>query len=200
MRKGWREILTSMLCVGALIAAGCYSNNCPLENTVYCNYKFYDSQGTPISYSDTITVSTLKPGYKTVYIYRKLGNKTVTKESQDTELMNQGYTETQTMQRNDTILLNRIYGASSISLPISYFHTTDTLVFTYERISQCDTIYIEHESYPYVEMPECGSHRFHSLKSITATSAAIDHAEIDNPNVNYDGNNNIKLFFNGVVE
>ena len=51
-----------------LMLAGCYSNNCPLENTVTCNYGFYDAAGTPITYVDTITVTTLKPGYKTVRI------------------------------------------------------------------------------------------------------------------------------------
>lgn len=183
-----------------LLTAGCYSNNCPVENTVRCNYYLYDAAGTAVVYNDTITVTTLKPGYKTVYIYRKLGNATLTKDYQDAELVSQGYSETITQQRNDTTLLNRKSGASSLSLPMSYFNSVDTLVFTYSGITLKDTLYIQHDSYPHVEQPECGTHRFHSLKAVRATDAAIDRVEISNPTVNYDGNENIKIYFNVTAE
>lgn len=189
-----------MVLSAALLVAGCYSNNCPLETTVTCNYYFYDSEGTAVTYTDTITVSTLKPGYKTVYVYRKLGSNTVTKDYQDTALVDQGYTETAVRQRNDTILLNQQYNASSISLPMSYFNPVDTLIFSYGRISLKDTIYVHHDSYPYVDLPECGTHRFHTLTAVTATDAAIDHLEMGEPKVNYDGNENVRIYFNGVVE
>ncbi len=183
----------------ALLAA-CYSNNCPLENTVTCNYAFFDSEGNAISYGDTITVTTLKPGYKTVYIYRKLGNLTVTKEERSEALIEQGYTETTMQQRRDTVLINQQYGASSIKVPMSYFNEEDTLVFAYKSISMRDTIKIRHSSFPHVELPECGTYRFHSLRGITATDAAIDHIEISNPTVNYDRGTNVKIYFNGVAE
>lgn len=183
-----------------LLMGSCYSNNCPLNNTVTCNYSFYDASGTPISYGDTITVTTLMPGYKTVYTYRKLGNATVTREEQDTTLIALGYTESATQQRNDTILLNRMIGASSLSIPMSYFGDTDTLVFKYGKISLADTIKVEHTSYAHVELPECGTYRFHTLKSVHATDAAIDHIEISNAKVEYEGKENIRIYFNGVVE
>ena len=192
--------IQAVFVLAMLLLAGCYSNNCPLENQVLCNYYFFDSEGTAITYADTITVTTLKPGYKTIYTYRKLGNSTVTKEVQDADLISQGYTETISQQRNDTILMNRVYNVSSISLPMSYFNKVDTLVFSYGRISLKDTIYLRQESYPNVDLPECGVHRFHSLESVQATDAAIDHIEISNPTVNYEGNENIHIFFNGVVE
>ncbi len=197
MRLNARHIIGGTL---VMMLMGCYSNNCPLENTVTCNYGFYDSQGTAITYADTITVTTLKPGYKKVYTYRKLGNPTVTKEVQDSALINQGYTETITEQRNDTILVNKLAKASSMKIPMSYFHDEDTLVFSYQRISLKDTLKIRHLSYPNVELPECGTYRFHTLQSITHTDAAIDHIEISEPKVNYDGETNIKIYFNGVVE
>jgi hypothetical protein len=50
-----------------------------------------------------------------------------------------------------------------------------------------------------VELPECGTYRFHHLLGITATDAAIDRIEICEPTVNYDGNTNVKIYFNGVV-
>lgn len=186
-------------CVATLML-GCYSNNCPLNNIVTCNYYFYDAEGTPITYGDTITVTTLMPGHKMVYTYRKLGSPTVTKNYRDTILINQGYAESVSRQRNDTTLMNRLVGASSMEIPMSYFRDADTLILTYGSISLKDTIKIQHDSYPHVELPECGTYRYHTLKSITATDAAIDHIEISNPQVNYDGKENVKIYFNGIVE
>ena len=189
-----------MMAMALMVLTGCYSNNCPLENTVTCNFGCYDAEGNAISYGDTITITTLMPGYKTVYTYRKLGNMTVTKDEQDTALINQGYTETTSQQRKDTILINQKYGASNIKVPMSYFNEEDTLIFSYKMISLKDTIKIRHSSFPHVELPECGAHRFHTLLGVTATDAAFDHVEIGNPNVNYDGAINIKIYVNGFVE
>lgn len=200
MNKQDYKILMCLASLVSMLLVGCYSNNCPLNNTVTCNYSFYDAEGHAIIYTDTITVTTLKPGYKTVYVYRKLGEPTITKDYQDIDLVNQGYTETQLSQRNDTILLNKAYDVSTISIPMSYFNKVDTLVFSYGQISLKDTLKIYHDSYPHVELPECGTYRFHSLQSIEVTDAAIDHIEISNPKVGYNGNENVKIYFNGVVE
>lgn len=185
--------------VMAMLVAGCYSNNCPVENMVTCNYGFYDSEGTPITYGDTITVTTLMPGYKTVYTYRKLGNATITKDAPDTALVNQGYTESVTQQRRDTVLLNKLCNASSMKVPMSFFHDRDTLILSYNMITLKDTIKVEHKSHPNVELPECGTYRFHTLMNVTTTEAAIDHIEISEPKVNYEGYTNVKIYFNGVI-
>lgn len=87
-----------------------------------------------------------------------------------------------------------------MKVPMSYFHDCDTLVFSYSRITLKDTLKVFHDSYPHVELPECGTYRFHTLKDIKATDAALDHVEISESSVDYDGNTNIKLYFNGVVE
>lgn len=199
-KKTW-----SMCAVAAMVAAAahmtaCYSNNCPLDNAVTCQYGFYDSEGTAIKYGDTITVSTLMPGMKTVYTYRKMGNKTVTKDYRDTALIEQGYTETISEQRKDSVLINSVYGVGNISLPMSYYRDSDTLIVAYRSIVAKDTIWIKHQSFPFVELPECGTYRFHTLNSIRSTDAAIDHIEISNPSVNYEGNENVKIYFNGVAE
>ena len=194
-----KKIIGYIIGAAVLLLVGCYSNNCPLENSVTCNYGFYDAEGTAITYQDTITVTTLMPGYKTVYTYRKLGNLTVTKDYSDTALINQGYTESVSQQRKDTILLNNLYGASSMKVPMSYFHEMDTLVVAYRSITRKDTIKIQHSSYANVELPECGTYRFHTLQNIWSTDAAIDHIEISDSKVNYDGEINVKIFFNGVA-
>lgn len=178
---------------------GCYSNNCPVNNTVTCNYHFYDSEGARISYGDAITVSAIMPGGKNVYVYRKLGNKNIVSDTIRTDLINEGYAQSTQYQRNDTILINKANGKQFLQIPMSYFNSADTLLFSYSRISQPDTIYIEHDSYPHVDLPECGSFRFHDLKSIRATGNAIDHIEIVNSTVNYDQAENVKIYFNGVA-
>lgn len=200
MRRLRVKILVVFGVLATALFVGCYSNNCPLNNIVTCNYFFYDAEGHPVTYTDYITVSTLKPGQKTVYVYRKLGEQTVTKDYQDTALVNQGYTMTPTILRNDTILLNKAQNVSQISIPMSYFYGVDTLVLSYGQISLKDTIKVYHDSYPHVELPECGTYRFHTLNNIEVTDAAIDHIEISNPKVGYEGVENVKIYFNGVLE
>lgn len=198
------KIHHAILCVAAavLTAVGvaCSSSNCPMSTEVLCNYHFYDSDGKAITYTDTFSVKTLLPGWKQVYTYRKLGYKTVTLDSVSTSLINQGYTMSQSTVRNDTTLVNKCVGRSSMQVPMSYFNQYDTLVFDYNSISRNDTVIIKHEGYQYVELPECGSHVFHKLLTIESTDAAIDHMEIVNPTVDYEGNENIKIYFNGVAE
>lgn len=195
-----RSLTAIAIATAVTMLSACYSNNCPLDNNVLCNFSFHDSYGTPVQYNDTITVTTLMPGHKTIYTYRKMGNKTVVKDVPAPELVEQGYTETVAQQRNDTILLNNLCAATSMSLPMSYYRNRDTLIVSYRSISAKDTIWIDHDSYPYVELPECGTYRYHTLLGIKSTAAAIDHIEITTPHVDYEGNTNIKIYFNGAAE
>ena len=183
-----------------LLLCACGANNCPLESKVTCNYGFYDAQGTSVKYNDTITVTTLKPGMKTIYTYRKLGYKTVVLQTRDSSYIKNGYTETVGQTRRDTILVNNLSNANKVKIPMSYFSDNDTIIFAYNNISNRDTLYIAHDSYSNVELPECGTHRFHHLKSIRCTNSGIDHIDIVNPEVNYEGNENVKIFFMGTAE
>ncbi len=189
-----------ILIISLLLLSGCSASNCPLENTVTCNYGFYDSEGTAVTYNDTITVSTLLPGTKTVYIYRRLGYTTVTLDKQDSSYIKNGYNQSTAVVRRDTILLNRISGASTMSVPMKYFSDNDTIILSYASISNKDTLYVSHDSYSYVELPECGTQRFHTLTGLRSTYSGISGIEIVNPKVNYDGKENVKIYFNGTVE
>ena len=182
------------------IIYACSSSNCPLESTVTCNYGFYDTNGTPVAYNDTMTVSTLLPGTKDQYTYRRMGYSTITSDTRIDSLLEKGYTETVTQVRRDTILGNRLVGLASMKLPMHYFAERDTIIIRYASLSRRDTLHIHHLSYSNVDLPECGTHRFHTLLDIQATDAAIDHIEIVNPTVNYLGNENVKIYFNGTVE
>jgi len=162
---------------------------------VTCNYYFYNSEGTSISYAPAITVSAILPGGRNVYVYRKIGEETVTADKRMQELIDFGYSETIRYQRNDTILINKASGKQYLEVPMSYFNPADTLLFTYSNISNPDTVYVEHDNFSHVDLPECGSFSYHYIKSIRATDNAIDHIEIVNPTVNYDKAENIKIYF-----
>lgn len=181
-----------------LIIPSCSSNNCPLNNVVTCNYYFYDSEGLSIKYTDYLTVKTLLPGYKKQYTYRKLGSIIVSDTLIDD--IDAEYTVTISDVRKDTVLVNKSNNRTSISVPMSFTNTADTLLFQYESLPYQDTIVIEHSSYPYVELPECGSYMFHTLKSVKSTESGIFKVEIANRSVNFEGNENVKIYFNGVGE
>lgn len=191
--------LTTIISFLLLLLYSCSSNNCPLNNSVTCNFYFYDSNGNPIKYNDQITVKTLLPGYKSQYTYRKLGEQTVVSDTPLQSYIDQGFAETVSTVRKDTVLVNKLNAKSYMSLPMSYSNTKDTLVFQYGNILSNDTIILEHKPYPYVELPECGSYMFHTLKDVYATSAAIDHVELSNLTVDFEGTENVKIYFNGTT-
>ncbi len=194
----YMRILTILFTLALLVS--CSSNNCPLENKVSCNYHFYDCEGNAIFFLVFLIFKTLKPGYKKEYTYRKLGEQSIVTDVQTPEYVELGYTETVQEVRNATILLNKSNTLTSVKLPMSYNYTADTLVFHYGSILAKDTVILQHTPYPYVEMPECGSYMFHVLTGIRSTEAGIDRVEIANPTVNYEGQENVKIYFNGVAE
>lgn len=183
-----------------LLMYSCYSNNCPMNNEVTCNYTFYDMNGTPVKFGDELTVSAFIPGVKSVWVYSKFGSPSITLNERNLQLLSEGYTESNVQVHNDTILINKLVDATTIKIPMSYFNPADTLVFKYGSIRNCDTLVVQHDSYPYVSIPECGCYRFHTLKKISATEAYIDHIEITEDRVTYDGNENVKIYLIGEAE
>ena len=160
-----KPILYSAISILALISvAGCSSNNCPLESSVYCNYLFYDSEGTAVAYNETMSV------------YMRLPN-----------------------TGRDSLIINKVTGASNFEIPMSYFHSKDTLIIEYASLVRKDTIVVSHKSYAHVDLPECGTKYFHELLDISTTHIGIDKIEIVNPMVNYDKMENVRIFFNGVA-
>lgn len=195
----WR-IAVAVVTAAAVMWA-CSSNNCPLSSVVTCNYHFYDSQGVPITYGDEITVTTLLQGDRTVYVYHKMGSTTIVANERDSALIAEGYTESVQTMRRDTVLVNKLSKASSLSLPMGYYNATDTVILSYATLTQRDTLYVVHDSYPYVELPECGVHQFHTLRSVTCSAtAAIDHIEVKDKKVDYEGRENVRIYFNGEAE
>ena len=93
----------------------------------------------------------------------------------------------------DSIVVNHITNASNLQLPMSYTHDCDTLVFSYEN-DATDTLFVKHENIPYFISMECGLAMYHRIQSVTHTDAFIDSVAIINDYVNFDYNENIKLY------
>ena len=94
---------------------------------------------------------------------------------------------------NDSIIVNRLVGASELQLPICFTQECDTLVFEYSGADN-DTLYIEHTNIPYFVSSDCGMAMYHHLTGLRHTHSLIDSAVIKEAFINYDWNENIKLY------
>ena len=169
-----------------------------MDTVVTCNYTFYNTSGVAATLDDTLTVSIKKTAY--YYSYHKDGYRDTTLTQSVKAFVDNGYTETVTPYRKDTALVNRLVGGEKMSVPMSYYNRVDTLVLRYGLILLPDTIFVSHDSYTHVETPECGSYRFHTITDIRSTQRGIDHIEVTNPIVNYEGKENVKIYFNSFAE
>ncbi len=185
-------LLSSVLTV--LVAVACSTASCPMDTVVTCNYSFYNADGEQSPLYDTLTVTIRKDIQ--AYVYRKTGKNDTILRQRSTVLIDSGYTESVESLSIDTILLNRKVNATSMSIPMSYYRSVDTLVFHYGKILLPDTVWLFHTGYTHVETPECGSYRFHNLSEIRTTDRCIDRATIADPSVNYQGNVNLNIYFN----
>lgn len=96
-----------------------------------------------------------------------------------------------TSQRADgteALLLNRLIDKSSFSIPISYSHPEDILVFTFENSVKevHDTVWIKKEDIPHFESVDCNAAFFHELQDVRYTQHGIDSLVLKNRSVNYD--------------
>ena len=198
--KTRHRYITILAAVLTVLAWACSSNNCPLNNTVTCNYYFYDSNGKAISLLDTLTVSIMLQGHDTIFQYRYTGMPHINSKVRIDSLLEKGYKEVKIVTRHDSVLVNKSAKTATLKLPMAYFLAADTIIFDYASLSNNDTLCIEHDNMPHVELPECGSYMFHRITNAKSTEAAIEKIEIANPTVDYEGNENIKIYFAGTVE
>lgn len=103
-------------------------------------------------------------------------------------------TLTVTAAGTDSVLLNRQANAGSMELPMSYTGNTDMLILHFDNLGN-DTLWVDHTNYPYYETPECGTAIFHNITRIGHTNNHIDSIVIVKPSVNYDGLENVRIFF-----
>ena len=107
-------------------------------------------------------------------------------------------TLTVTILGRDTVLLNRIYNQSSISLPVSYYADTDTLLFTFTDKQGAigkDTLWMHKENTAHFDDPSCPVHIWHTVTGVESTRHIIDTIIVNNADINYDGLENFQIYF-----
>ena len=96
---------------------------------------------------------------------------------------------TQRNDGSDTLLLNRGVGIKSFSLPVSYSHPEDVLLFFIADkagVYTLDTLWLKKEDIPHFESVDCSAHFFHRLTDVRCTHEGIDSVTIVNTLVDYD--------------
>ena len=94
----------------------------------------------------------------------------------------------------DSIVVNHIQGAKEVSLPVSYAKECDTVIFSYEGRTT-DTLYVQHTNIPIYQSMECGVIMHHKLTGTAHTRNLIDSMAIKSAEINFNPNENIKLYF-----
>lgn len=109
-----------------------------------------------------------------------------------------GDTLTVTAGGTDSVLINRLYNASQMELPMSYFAEVDTLSLRFtdaENLVVFDTIWVSKYNYEHYESPGCPTAMFHYVSGVRSTHRFIDTVTVVNPNVNYYASENFKIIF-----
>ncbi|MBQ5895003.1 MAG: hypothetical protein IIW75_00365 [Bacteroidaceae bacterium] len=94
----------------------------------------------------------------------------------------------------DSIVVNHITGTKELTLPMSYTSDCDTLTFDYWN-GITDTLYVGHKNIPFYQSMECGVIMHHTLTEVKHTGNLIDSMAINTTQINFDYNENIKLYF-----
>ena len=139
----------------AALTVACSSIDCPVDNSVTTLYQIRNSDGTELTLTDTMTITSTRSDGK------------------------------------DTTIYNMGISISEFSLPISYTHPEDVLVFHFDNSNNdslhvTDTVWIKKDDYPHFESVDCNTVYFHTITGVRYTSNYIDSIVINNPSVTYD--------------
>lgn len=89
---------------------------------------------------------------------------------------------------DDTVLINRLVGSDSLSLPMSYTRSEDVLFFAFaDTLGQTtiDTVRVGKENQAHFESVDCSPNYFHTITSVAYTRHKIDSIVIKNSSVTY---------------
>ena len=103
----------------------------------------------------------------------------------------------------DSVLLNKGQGISSFLLPVHYTADKDSLLLRFsdeEGDVLTDTICLCHTNEAHFESMDCPLCYFHTLTSVTTTAHAIERVELVSPQVNYDTQENIRIYLRDFIE
>ena len=96
--------------------------------------------------------------------------------------------------QGDSVVLNQMINVSEVLFPLSYTHTTDTLVFAYGD-GMYDSLYITHNNIPTLVSIDCGTAMYHTITAVGSTHHWIDTLILNASEVNYDERENIQVIY-----
>lgn len=106
-----------------------------------------------------------------------------------------------TAEGTDSVLYNRGIKVKNIDVPLSYWLDADTLTLDFYNIASDThhsvTMQVNKENIPHYESPDCPTTMFHQIHSIsytTTTTNYVDSVVLVNPSVNYNGQENIRVY------
>lgn len=116
---------------------------------------------------------------------------------QDGKAVQLNDTLTITAAGTDSVLVNRKLGASSLTLPLSFFNPVDTLLLNVRNANYAvtDTLWIEKTSYNHFESPDCPVNMFHNITAVRSTHLFIDTVTISRKEVDFYQDENLQIHF-----
>ncbi|MCR4995530.1 MAG: hypothetical protein K6A32_09210 [Bacteroidales bacterium] len=109
-----------------------------------------------------------------------------------------GDTLTVTALGPDTVLVNKLVGQSGMSLPVSYYADVDILELAFvdaQGATAADTLWLHKKNLHHFDDPSCPVHLWHTILDVRSTHHLIDTVLISEPDVNYDGLENLQIYF-----
>ena len=89
---------------------------------------------------------------------------------------------------DDSVLINKMEYADSISLPMSYARAEDVFYFKFEKSNGStitDTVKVAKKNMPHFESVDCNPAFFHTITGVEHTRHAIESIIINNNTVNW---------------
>ena len=150
----------------SLVVFSCSSIDCPVQNTVSVQYEIRDKTGASLAITDSLSVISTRRDGKDILL-----NFTTRVDDQK-------------------IILNKLVDESAFSLPISYSHPEDVMVFQFNIANTDslvkDTVWVKKEDHPHFESVDCNTTYFHTLTDVKCTRHYLDSIVLNNPSVTYD--------------
>ena len=109
-------------------------------------------------------------------------------------------TLTITSGKSGPVLLNRSVNTSKLTLPLSYWQTEDTLVFSVrgknsEGVGYLlrDTVWVTKTNQVHYESPDCPTTLFHTIQDVRNTNEFIKSITVIRSSVNYETTTNLQI-------
>jgi len=96
--------------------------------------------------------------------------------------------------QGDSVILNKLTGASYAALPLSYVNTKTAMIFEYSNGLR-DTLWITHTNIEHFLSMDCGITMYHQIDKVEHTKIQIDSIVIINSRVDINEKENIRVYY-----